>query len=385
MQKKSIKWIFSVTILISMALYAEKKEAVCIAPVADLLGSRAGSPYFYEQIPLDGPFERVRRIDQLLFNERVFVIERRGDESRVEIPTHGYGTITNAALKHEYWILTKNIALVSEIPDTDAIPSTAAASKTLITLIAPFQDNKHHRRYAAGTRFVLDDMQDDNNYYRALILSPRLKTEHAYIPKTQCIKNKARSPQQKIKNFLAILEKFADQSPGYVPYVLGGNSFIKPYRNTISVNPYDDTRTTTYPTPSHTHSGFDCASLVFRAAQMADIPLYLKNSLALKHHLRPLDQNESVENGDIIFIPGHIIVIFDKDNNSAIESRTHMNHGYGYVHKITFAELFKEIETIDDLVRYHYSKKLVSRLNINREVHVRAPITILKLKSVFEN
>lgn len=388
MKERIIKITLSL-IFFCITMHAEKKEAVCIVPVADLLGCHSGTfsknsaTTIYEQLPVNGPSTQVKRIDQLLFNEHVFIIEQKGAESRIHIPTHSYCTTTDATLCHEYWILTKNIIPISETQDTNAIPSRSPAPNTIITLTQPFQDNKYHQLYSAGTRFVLDTEQDDDNYYRVLIISPRLKTGHIYIPKKYCLENNQLTHQQKIQNFLAILENFADQTPGYIPYIFGGNSFIKQYHNPSIMRKSGETLTTSYPTHAQVHCGFDCASLIFRAAQIADIPLYFKNSSALKHHLRPLANNEPVENGDIIFIPGHIIAIFDKDNNLAIEART-QTHGYGFVHKIAFADLFKEIETIEQLVAYHHSKKLASRLNINHEILVRVPITIFKLKSVFE-
>ncbi len=363
------------------------QEAVCIVPVADLTGERLTKlaqldTDAYQKLPLNGPAQQVKRIDQLIFNEHVLLLETGGEECRIQVPTHGYGEPNSSVVHHEYWTLAKNIAVIDALEDATAIPEANQPSNT-ITLLQPFYDHKHHQTYSLGTTFKLDALQDDQNYYRVLILSPQLKTGHLYIPKEVGSETHTLTHQDKIKQFINILNFLADQPYGYVPYVLGGNSFVRLYKNgAVTKDKATTIWSALYPTKNNTHSGFDCASLVHRIALTVGIPLPIKNSSALKNYLTPLREHEVIENGDIIYIPGHIIVLVDKDNNMVVEART-QTHGYGYVHRVPLAELFKEIVDTDTLIKSHYSHQPISRLNAQKEVIARLPITILKLNSAF--
>ena len=386
--------LFLILFCVVSKLIAQK--AVCSVPVADLVGEPL-SENFYKHLPINGDDQAVKRIGQLLFNEIVEIIDENEKEAHIQVLNHFYCTYTDKQPRTEYWTLKKNLTPISEIEDLNVLSQPLSYKQKnnqpahLITLQKPFFDYKNHRLYSAGTRFLCspsgEDNNNDNSYYYVYTLSPQFKKTTIKIPRNICITFK-HSPDEQIRLFIETLRKLASCSQGKIPYVLGGMSYAREYKKgciekTINIG---DQKTHIFQTKEHIqgpHTGFDCAGLIFRAAQIAGLPFYTKNTSAMKHHLRPLKSDEEIENGDIIFIPGHVIAIVDKENNRVVEART-QSHGYGFVHEIDLNLLFKEIESFDDLRKFHFSEEKASRLDRNGQIIAHKPITILKIKSIFE-
>ncbi len=61
----------------------------------------------------------------------------------------------------------------------------------------------------------------------------------------------------------------------------------------------------------HPMSGFDCAGIISRAAQMCGIPYYFKNTYTLAHYLKSLSIDTHLQEGDLIWIPGHVMIVSD--------------------------------------------------------------------------
>lgn len=375
------------------------QKAVCSVPVADLVGEPLSennnlSENIYKHLPINGDDQAVKRIGQLLFNEIIEIIHENEKEARIQVLNHFYCTYNDKKPRTEYWTLKKNLTPISEIKDFNVLPipqcykQKNSPTTDIITLQKPFYDNKNHRLYSAGTRFLSAYLPEkDNDYYYANALSPKLKKTTIKIPLNICILIK-QSPTEQLNLFVKTLRKFANCFQGKIPYVLGGMSYAKEYKKGYSEKNihFADKTMHIFQAKEYIngpHTGFDCAGLIFRAAQVAGLPFYTKNTSAMKHHLRPLKQNEEIENGDIIFIPGHVIAIVDKENNRVVEART-QSHGYGFVHEIDLNLLFKEINNFDDLRKFHFSKQKASRLNRAGEIIAHKPITILKIKSIFE-
>lgn len=69
-----------------------------------------------------------------------------------------------------------------------------------------------------------------------------------------------------------------------------------------------------------------------------------------------------MENGDLIWTPGHVMIINNLKNNTLVEARGYSS-GYGCVHKITLDKVFAEINTYDDLIKYYYANKKITFKN----------------------
>ena len=158
--------------------------------------------------------------------------------------------------------------------------------------------------------------------------------------------------------------------PGTIAYVWGGCSLTEPYSGDqfeeINVpSSLDNKQAIGYQyigSTAQPKTGFDCSGLILRAAQIAGMPYYYKNSTTIATHLKPIDHFSDIKDGDLIWIPWHIMAIGDLKRNIIIEAR-HYNDGYGKLHAIKLNKLFKDINTFADLFNAIAQKKTLYRLD----------------------
>lgn len=374
-------------------------KAVVVVPVVDLVGkplSQEKQPY---HLPISGVEKHgSARIHQLIFNEIVTVLEEHDNEVRISIPTVFFERAESARRYTEYWVQKdaliplntckeKNIPLTifpdpvsfesyeTELPDTKK-------NSTIITLTFPHYDAVTNYTYSAGTRFVQTNAQHkktisvyaySQKHNRALILS---------LPKKNCLLQKSRTPHEKITLFTNLVQQWAQLHQGFIPYVLGGCSFTQSCKDNNFIK-----KGNAYYRPGYPHNpaaGLDCTGLIVRAAQLCGIPYFFKNTTTLAKHLRPLAPNEQPENGDIIWINGHAIIITDITTNMCVEARSY-DHGFGKIHRLPIDKLFAGIKNLDELKTAMFTKKAVIRLDsAGKEVQKMPTIKILKLASVWE-
>jgi hypothetical protein len=128
--------------------------------------------------------------------------------------------------------------------------------------------------------------------------------------------------------------------------------------------------------------GFDCAGLILRAAQCCGIPFFFKNSTTIAHYMRPLQPNETIEEGDILWIYGHVMVVADIRRNTIVEARSHY-HGFGKVHEIPLHQEFKGMNTFEDLRKAFFNKQGLERLDASGNVVQKiTQFKILKFSSL---
>ncbi|MGB8367272.1 MAG: hypothetical protein WCD44_02830, partial [Candidatus Babeliales bacterium] len=140
----------------------------------------------------------------------------------------------------------------------------------------------------------------------------------------------------------------------YIPYVWGGFSFT----STKKISSFS-LKNEKIVSPK---TGFDCAGIIARSAQICNIPYFYKNTTTIKQFLSPITHINNLMPGDIIWIPGHVMVIADLKNNTLIEARGY-NHGYGKIHEIPLSEEFKGISTYKELFNIYQNKKTITRLD----------------------
>ncbi|MBN1549582.1 hypothetical protein JW872_02875 [Candidatus Babeliales bacterium] len=380
-------------------------KAVCKVPVADLLGesmmvikSKPDGVHHYSSIPYaeNGCSFGCPRLHQLLFNEIVEVHQVADNEALIEIPNVYYHTATNMTPQTTYWTSVRNLIALSELEKkginlTHAFPQPISYQATknsepIIVLTRPHYDPTTHTVYSAGTRFKLAQTPENNKPYTAYVFNPHTETI-VTVPITRlhgAIQH-ASSPEHAQNNFVQLVRSWAHVKDGVVPYVWGGCSIGLPCKNTFEKK---ENNGKTYFTWRGTHApkqGVDCAGLVARAAQIAGLPYFFKNTTTLAHGLQELPSEESPVNGDLIWIPGHVMVISDVTKSLLVEAR-HYNHGYGIVHEITLKEQFQNIETYKDLVYAHTQKRGLRRLNKDGRVVQTIPeFKILRLASVWRS
>jgi len=370
----------------SITAQKHTKAVICV-PVADLVDPPLKpnkKKQTYQNIPLDGDFSLCPRLHQAVFNEVVEVIDTRGIQVQIRIPNLVYITRSSSEPRSTYWTLKKNIITFnrlkkknidsSKIPQPITVGSISQCDSTIVTLIEPFHDEKTRRTYSVGTRFVRAPQNDSQAGYGAYILNSH--GSHVYIttiPTNLCILNTPRSPEQRTKLFVDLILRWAHRNHGYIPYVWGGCSFVTPayadfFERTAHLS--KQTTGTEYVIPNLTgfpKTGFDCSGLIARAAQIAGIPYYAKNTTTIGQHLEPLKKHERISQGDIILIRGHVMVVADVEKNTLFEAGSY-KYGHGKIHEIPLKKVFKGIKTYDQLVNAYVHNKNPVRLNSKGEV-----------------
>lgn len=368
----------------SFALLSNSYLALVRVPIADLLGAPAHefqkdiSPeQLYKQLPLCGvgkhPWACCPRLHQVLLGQQVEVIEEKNNQSYIRIPDLFYITATDSNPHHHYWTLSSNLISIHELQkkgiNLEHMPefisfqkNITSTQKPTISLIVPFKSKTTHQILSAGTRLIYDPAHSTKKDYAAFIFDGKnltIKKEH--IPQAHAIKNPIdASPEEKIIIFLKVLRTWAHTSGDTIPYVWGGSSYTHSsadnFERITKLNCSYFDRPHDLLTPK---SGFDCAGLIARAAHIAGIPYFYKNTRTLVTHLKT---TEYLEDGDLMWICGHVMIVSDRKNNLLIEARGY-SHGYGKVHEIALGKVFKGINTYNQLEQANIDHARITRID----------------------
>ena len=384
------------------AVTALPQQAFISVPVADLVSSPLYShPSFknyqkpYDHVPLCPKnlysSHICPRLHQLLFNERVKIIETTLHEVKIQICSAFY--LINKKQCTVYWTDKKNITLFNELQQNNipnqVIPNALSFYKQLqndahiITLKQPFFCKRLNVLFSAGTRFVYHQAHQDHYNVYAYDALKKIVQKIA-LPKNCCCPMTTNAQQQRTL-FTQLLRQWAQSTQGCIPYTWGGSSFT-----TYAQAPFTEKQRTynnkqeryyaidTY-LPKQIQTGFDCAGLVLRAAQSAGIPYFYKNTATLAQKLPVLQKRDTLQNGDLIWVPGHVMVVSDVAHNLLIEARFY-EHGYGKVHEIALHKVFDGIDTYQDLITAFHNKQPLTRLDKNgKKRETFKQIKLLKL------
>ncbi len=365
-------------------------KAFCVVPVADLLGSAQKKLSSYASIPVCGELNAhlsCNRVHQLLYNEQVTIEEHKHKQYRISIPSVYYVTADAPTTAHTtYWVkddalvtfdtLKKNGLSPDYIPAPLDFMHSHQPTQTIITLALPYHDPITNLTFSAGTRFVAASTPDlPSNRNSVVVFDPgKSAYQKISLPKSLCIvANATTPPATRIKNFVQLLKTWATFNTGFIPYVWGGSSFT-----TLYTEPFFERTTTWYGIPTSWYefdkpettqpkAGFDCTTLVARAAQMCEIPYHFKNSFTLEKYMLPLSPTEDLAEGDLIKIPGHVMVVASLAHNTLFEARGYL-HGYGKIQEIPLDQVFKDMHTYQDLVTAYRTHQTIYRLDINGAV-----------------
>jgi len=388
-------------------------KAVIVVPVADLVGQPIKTLYpeqsitqSYKSLPLCGggtlaeAGEVCPRIHQLLCNEIVDVITEKDEEVQIYTP-HIFYITPNQKKISLFWTAKRNLiplhTLIQHHSDVNKLPkpinyknhSLTACNQNTITLIDPFTDPITKQIFSAGTRFVCAQPIQKNKKIAVYALNPH--TKHMYImhiPSHLCMHD-ACTHQEKIKNYVRTLQHWSAPQYNVIPYVWGGCSLTtrKPMHRFVQYERSMPNNTTRiyYAVPQDTQypqTGFDCAGIILRAAQLSGLPYFCKNSMTAYKTLPHLQQDGTIEAGDIIYIPGHVMVVSDLEKGLIVEARGY-DHGYGKVHEIPLVQEFRDMHNFTDLQLAYQAKKPLVRLNKAGEVvQMVTNWTVLKLTSL---
>ncbi len=326
------------------------QQAVVVAPVVDLVGQpMANMDLCYQSLPVaSNNLENCPRMHQLIFNEVVEIIKETDHEYCIRIPHLFYITHASNTPKCCYWTNKKHLMKFSNLPQAihKFIPKPidfkqrSTDCDTIVTLMKPFYSKQLQMTFSVGTRFIIKSKK--RQYALVHALNPKTKNMVILQLPTSHYVASAQNPQ---KTYVKLLNDWANM-PGYIPYVWGGCSLTQ--SNKTDEFKQKDSLFLINNDTQKQKNGFDCAGLIARAAQAAGMPYYYKNTLTLAKHLKQVKTKKDMVDGDLIWIPGHVMAIGNLKDNIVIEAR-HYNHGYGKVHKLPLHEIFKDIKTFDQL------------------------------------
>jgi hypothetical protein len=355
-------------------------QAVTIVPVADLVGSALANTRDYATLPLCGgkpkAFSTCKRLHQLLFNEIIEVTLELNGQVEVTLPHLFFVPSDDTTHKMStYWTLKKNIIPLKDSQLKALVPQPISYVQTLaqqplvpqantITLIAPYSAPECDCTFSAGTRFIVTATNPENKTVTVELIHPKTHTPtQIAIPYNYCLTPAATREQQR-KNFVKLVRLWAHGS-GAIPYVWGGCSYIFSAPNFAFKEITTGTNQSHYvlePRSPSPHTGFDCAGLVARAAQAAGLPYFFKNTTTLATYLRPITEETPVQDGDLIWIPGHVMIVSDREKNTLIEARDYSS-GWGCVQERPLKEVFKNIVSYNDLETRYHNKKALQRID----------------------
>lgn len=414
-----VKYNVIISCFLSYFSLLSVNKAIVIVPVADIVGTPikhfALAPTIkdsYQAIGICGAPNHSStgspRLHQLLFNEMVEIITdeqtlEMSDEVCIRFEGAFFITSHDSNPNHLYWTQKKNLLTLKKMKqrklNLNNIPTElnfnqphAKRDQPVIVLIKPFFDTVTKQTFSAGTRFVYIIDESPGSFYKVPVFDRHTTSfKTTYIPLSYAREITHQSKEEAITCFVSILKRWAHECPGKIPYVWGGCSFV------ATDNPYDyqlvpkklkknkkcmvfeRTNYNQYPL-----TGFDCAGLILRAAQICNIPYYYKNTYTLAHYLDRLTENDTIKAGDIIWIPGHVMVVSDVENNLLIEARGY-SHDFGIVQEIALNKVFKGINSYQQLLDAHHTRTSLTRLNrAGQEVEHISHFKLLKLDSAWK-
>ena len=311
------------------------------------------------------------RCYQLLFNEIVTIVAEQDEKVMVEIPNiYFYGSCRNVLQGNSFWICKKSICLLDDIKkenETKIPPITLDYhdyyNKT-IALFCPFYDPVTKKIYSAGSKFVLTKKQKQDYFEVFIFDTEKFCFKKTKIPKDLCLLYQAKTTQQKIDDFIFIIKQWANLGGGHIPYVWGGSSFCYVLQEGQQ------------PPGWIAQCGFDCSCLITRAAQIAGIPYFYKNSTTLQQLKESVGVDYHIQAGDIIWFAGHVMIVSDVAKNLIIESRGY-GAGFGRVHEIHISKLFQNIHTFSELMKVYKNNE--SALLLHADGTPRLQIKELKI------
>lgn len=329
------------------------QEAFVCVPIADVSGEPG-----------------TERIHQLLFNERVTIVEEQENFVKILFTGTFYQVPTIQEPQISYWSDKKNFRTKNSVeqetgisidqyvpPALDFRTSSLPENKKIITLKMPWHDTKTKSSYSVGTQFVYQAYDKKKDHFHCLIYHPTSKTiKPATIAGCQVQVKKINT--QAIDHFVALLRSWTTHQPS-ISYVLGGCSFTG---------------------KAHESIGFDCSGAILRAAQIVGLPYFCKNSYTALRCLTPVSPHELPRNGDIIWLPGHLMVVSDIDRNVLIEARGHKD-GFGKLHEIPLEKTFAGVKTYQDMMNIIKQNKKVSRLCVNGNATAHVHLKVLRIQT----
>ncbi len=364
---------------------AASYRAFCKTSVADIVSTpfeNENSTYEqvkndYDNLPVSwGPAKidqiACPRIHQLLLHEIVTVLDETAFEAHIEITPLVAARDAQTLQPVQGWILKEHLCAVEEdcspfLPEPiDWQSGIISDDDHIVALITPFID-EDNKIYSAGTRFVLTREVGENFY--AICFDKELNNfKEITIPQSACAYQSAMETYDKRMLFCTLIGLWSEIPDLNIPLVWGGASIGMVYEDNdyyLNERQINDVTLHVWDRPFYgviPHMGLDASNLVSRAAQLVGIPYFWKNSITASLMLDELGADEFPLAGDLIWMPGSLLVINDIENNSVVTTMSY-SAGYGVLLKLPLSRVFENIQTIDDLLATRRSKTPLTVLN----------------------
>lgn len=184
-----------------------------------------------------------------------------------------------------------------------------------------------------------------------------------YVPHTDALVSSSRTLEASKRLFVEILRRWITHQDNTIPYVWGGCSYI----TRIVADEYflwEGPSISNWKRPClpGVQCGFDCSGIILRAAQLAGIRYFCKNTTAIAKMLPDVPSDEPLEVGDLILIKGHVMVISDLEYNLLIDAIGY-GSGYGCVREVPLSQAFVGISDYQSLREVVATKQPLSRKN----------------------
>ena len=373
---KTYKYIFSSILLVSINLLGAFQETGIIKnPIIEM--NNSFPPTSHDAAASPGITNKnCRRSHQGLYNELVEILEEKDDALKITLKNVSY--TTNGTVS-TFWTDKKNILRLSEIEDSDilkTIPHSEYGQEQTIVLTYPWKN------FSVGTRFKRQtDFDSDTTY--GIVRSDYIDNQIIFdsIPHENAIEenqqNSAATRALFVKNINDIVTRVSfNDSHDVIPYVWGGSSFIQPHKNNDF---YEENGSWERKEKKNMYTGYDCSEFVMRMAKIAGINFPWKTTTAIQQGQRALTENDILENGDIIWIQGHVMIISSIEENELIEARGYKS-GYGCVHRIKLIDAFEDVTNYDDLLQRYHSNQSLNLKNKQGDFYLKADtFSLLKL------
>jgi hypothetical protein len=340
------------------------------------------------------------RVHQGLFNEPVTILQSEGDEVQVEITNCFFDSAFYRDRQSKYWTLREWIVsneelAAADIAEKDAFPTAISYREgyfdpSAVTLIYPWYDPVSKMSFSAGTRFVRSSNRKETHAFAVQLYNPVTKQIiETAIPKQLARTGLFDNEVDQQAAFVKTLYSWINYDDLSIPYVWGGVSFILRTDDEFELKSESKhcEECFAWVRPSIKESpitGLDCSCMILRAAQANDIPYYYKNATTVCNYLHPLTPSEKLEAGDILWTPGHVVIVGNIERNEIIES-TGYHLGYGKMHVLPLHKKYKDMNSWQDLIKAYYNGQPLEVLNIDGSVRsVAALYRILKFSSVWK-
>ena len=369
-----------------------KQKAYCIVPICDVVNrplanaqsSHEAVTLAYKNIPISwGPHSQDKaacpRIHQLLLHEIVHIIDETEHEVAIEIPDFKTINKENKLESIKGWVLKEHLRSL----DTNSIRhlpeslSSANNQMQVLALVSPFMD-EDYVFYSAGTRFAMlhearanqiKERASSHNYHAWAYDAYLKKFKIIELPQQICAYNTQSLPLQERKELFCDLITLWATYPLFIPLVWGGASIGKAWEHNDYYAASHGTESgetlSVWERPKYgeqVYQGIDASNLVARAAQTVGIDYQYRNTSTAAAFMDELYMYEWPENGDLIWVPGGMLIINKLERNRAVSAFSY-GAGYGIVVELPLAEIFKDISTYDDLMQAYRSKTPLTLLN----------------------